>query len=1034
MNRIVALIDARSFYFYYTSMFGPLCRSRVGPQNVCASCLSRIYRRPDLVQSLFRHHSTDPVGQIISSTEETDDVSIPRQDYSVLQEGKISDLPPTSRGTAPEEDLDLPLLLSKNTITALKSSLKQEEQESEAKLTFNKRKPGRQAISTIDTPVKNVNVDNDKTAEPEAQNVTPSNKPKKQKRSGKTAATREILRNRNTTSATKTTDNEISSKISPDANAGDSPPSGAKRAKKTPRGQSRSQSAQRKSPITYVISNEKPSSKLVISPQPIAMAEAETSGRRQPSGTRGIIGVEPSSRQALMNALRNNKLGFKDKKITMAHLRDTIVSSHSRKSVLRKKSASTVKTGGDAMDLKIGPTTQKLDVRTEQIKQKPGMTAYEIKTIDAADLKLVALEKPQPPVPSLAYGLERVLFNPGVYHLRDPRSRVFNFDPYLQSIMPVAEFDFNALKEYITSSRDETLISTAAEEQKKYTGSTSSMTSALAHFHFLLSQWRPVNISSLSQGFPDILRSFTSLQRAPSAVFLRWKNGTYAIDADKEFDTANILMMLGKSMEKLLTLPTKEFERYRKENSSQITEDERNEAESFHYTTMGDFLMRSQLDAYDPRIPGTGMFDLKTRAVVSIRMDAKNYKNGLGYEIRSRHGEFESYEREYYDMIRAAFLKYSLQVRMGRMDGIFVAFHNTERIFGFQYISLPEMDFALHGQDDLSAGDSEFKLSLELLNRVLDRATTRFPEQSLRIFFETRESTPPFMYIFAEPVTDGEIEQIQNSKKAEIEEYERKVLGIHQEKTPEEIKKEQEDAEWEKLQAKVEDSMDEDELEVLDDRELALNTEEYAEEIQPEESSLQRFQQNQEAVQEESSVIDDAEREMDDLGIGNEHIASAERSTAASEDGNELVDGAVRAEHMPETKDEKENSRRQSRKERQLLAMTLTIRNKVNGAYVERPENLNPNDRWSVEYALAEVPKQDQARSLYEKTQRRRARALQVEKDENSSKFQQAYAKKLRNLSLQGRKWREEQNELDQSEPYKILQDSAAAAEEKGAG
>lgn len=39
-------------------------------------------------------------------------------------------------------------------------------------------------------------------------------------------------------------------------------------------------------------------------------------------------------------------------------------------------------------------------------------------------------------------------------------------------------------------------------------------------------------------------------------------------------------------------------------------------------------------------------------------------------------------------MTRSAFLKYSMQVRIGNMDGIFVAYHNTARIFGFQYISL----------------------------------------------------------------------------------------------------------------------------------------------------------------------------------------------------------------------------------------------------------------------------------------------------------------------------------------------------------
>lgn len=321
-----------------------------------------------------------------------------------------------------------------------------------------------------------------------------------------------------------------------------------------------------------------------------------------------------------------------------------------------------------------------------------------------------------------------MLLSPGVYQLQDPRSRVYNFDPYLQKIMPVAEFDFNALKEYITSSRDQSLKQIAKEHGKRYVGSTSSMTGALAHFHFLLSQWRPINTEMLSKSFPADFYKFTELQRAPSAIFLRWKEGSYAIDADKQFASANVLSMLGKSMEKLLTLKTNEYERYRRSSLSQVTEEEQAAPESYHYSTQGDFLMRSQLDAHDPRLPGTGMFDLKTRAVVSIRMDVTNYEQGVGYQIKSRQGAYESFEREYYDMIRAAFLKYSMQVRMGRMDGIFVAFHNIERIFGFQYISLPEMDSTIHGQWDTSIGDQEFTLSLDLLNKILDKATKKYPE------------------------------------------------------------------------------------------------------------------------------------------------------------------------------------------------------------------------------------------------------------------------------------------------------------------
>ncbi|KAG0648541.1 mRNA degradation [Hyphodiscus hymeniophilus] len=450
-----------------------------------------------------------------------------------------------------------------------------------------------------------------------------------------------------------------------------------------------------------------------------------------------------------------------------------------------------------------------------------GKAGFEIKTLDAADLVLTPIDIKQPPVPNLAYGLDRVLFNPGVYHLQDPRSRVFNFDPYLQTIMPVEEFDFTALKKYITSSRDDVLLSVAKEEGKKYTGSTSSMTAALAHFHFLLSQWRPINTALLSQDFPAENQNFTGLQRGPSAVFLRWKDGVYAIDADKQFDSANILASLGKSMEKLLTLPTEDFEKYRKENSDQIPLEEREAPEPFNYTTMGDFLMRSQLDAHDPRLPGTGMFDLKTRAVISIRMDVANYEEGKHYEIRGRYGAYESFEREYYDLIRAAFLKYSLQVRMGRMDGIFVAYHNTQRIFGFQYISQPEMDLALHGTEDTTIGDAEFKLSVELLNKVLDKASAKYPEKSLRLHFETRNTETPFMYIFAEPMEDEEIKGIQESNKAVIEEFENRVLGVSGEDTEEMSEEDKRAAEWDNMRAQVEKTMEKDELDLEEARSLA---------------------------------------------------------------------------------------------------------------------------------------------------------------------------------------------------------------------
>ncbi|KPM44059.1 hypothetical protein AK830_g2557 [Neonectria ditissima] len=412
----------------------------------------------------------------------------------------------------------------------------------------------------------------------------------------------------------------------------------------------------------------------------------------------------------------------------------------------------------------------------KDMKDGPGLIVKKIKPHSMA-LTPVELDQLRE-VPTLAHDLDRVLFNRGVYDLQDSHSGTFNFDPYLASIMPVKEFDFNALKEYITSSKDTKLRDLCTKYGKKYCGSTSSMTSVLAHFHFLLSAWRPPNFDALSRNFEVEHQTFTAITRAPAAVFANYKDGVYAIDADKKFDTANILSMLGKSMEKLLTLPKEEFEKYRRDRSHQLSDEEKNADEAFHYTTFGDFMMRSQLDAHDARLPTEGMFDLKTRAVVSIRMDVADYEKGVGYEIRNRTGQWQSYEREYYDMIRSAFLKYSLQVRMGRMDGIFVAYHNTERIFGFQYISLSEMDESLHGTSDTETGDVEFKTSLKLLNELLNRATERFPQRSLRLHVETRETNPPLTYFFAEPVSESEVERTQAYGKKSVEKFETEVLGI----------------------------------------------------------------------------------------------------------------------------------------------------------------------------------------------------------------------------------------------------------------
>ncbi len=78
-------------------------------------------------------------------------------------------------------------------------------------------------------------------------------------------------------------------------------------------------------------------------------------------------------------------------------------------------------------------------------------------------------------------------------------------------------------------------------------------------------------------------------------------------------------------------------------------------------------------------------------------------------------------------MIRSAFLEYSFQARIGNMDGILVAYHNTARIFGFQYISLREMDVSLFGR--AGAGTRVFLRCVRLMELLYEEIAKCFPQQ-----------------------------------------------------------------------------------------------------------------------------------------------------------------------------------------------------------------------------------------------------------------------------------------------------------------
>ncbi|KAG0945816.1 hypothetical protein G6F57_002929 [Rhizopus arrhizus] len=388
--------------------------------------------------------------------------------------------------------------------------------------------------------------------------------------------------------------------------------------------------------------------------------------------------------------------------------------------------------------------------------------------IKIAQGRYTAIDSPNKvEVATLAHELDKVLFSRGVHYLKDPKTEEYNFTPYLENIIQPANINFDALPAYITSSKDNSLISMARERQKRYIGSTSSISATLSQFYFVMSNFKPVNISGLSSVFKDMSNKFTRGTKMAASIYLRWKDGVYAIDADKSLDKdETILSVMGKSLEKVLTTEPEEFERYLKENEDSDILEERNKPESYAYGEFRKFLLRSQLDCYHPRLKRK-TFDLKTRAAIPVRLDVSNYRKYLGYSLKKHQGLYESYEREYYDMLRSAFLKYIFQVRIGHMDGVLVAYHNTKKIFGFQYISRKEMDKRLFGSSRI--GDLVFHRSLAMLEALLDKATEKYPEQTLRLSFETSPGEKnAMMNIFVEAVPSSE----HGAEKYEMEPYE----------------------------------------------------------------------------------------------------------------------------------------------------------------------------------------------------------------------------------------------------------------------
>lgn len=185
----------------------------------------------------------------------------------------------------------------------------------------------------------------------------------------------------------------------------------------------------------------------------------------------------------------------------------------------------------------------------------------------------------------------------------------------------------------------------------------------------------------------------------------------WAVDSDKAYDIENALSdyvraifhpishnltdKQGRVLEKQLTAEDDDFARFlRSAPDSAVPQEERTEAEAYRYRQAGSILMRSQLDCHDPRLPGTGVFDIKTRACHPLRHDRANVEQASGHDVYRERGMGNTFERELYDLVRSAMLKFRyvdvVWLECGTCSGADVQHASEDWRYGRYLFGLPQ--------------------------------------------------------------------------------------------------------------------------------------------------------------------------------------------------------------------------------------------------------------------------------------------------------------------------------------------------------
>lgn len=382
--------------------------------------------------------------------------------------------------------------------------------------------------------------------------------------------------------------------------------------------------------------------------------------------------------------------------------------------------------------------------------------------------------------PHLQHDLDRALFSPGVHVLKDQRTNIYNFPSYLEPVVSVRNFDFSKVPATSTPSQDKSLSQLAFEQKKTFATSTTAIAPVLTQMHFLLSKNRLPSGISFSRSFQDKPLNFFSSSKKPVSLFLRWnaETETYLLESDKAQENDLVTMLADQVLESKLTTPNDVFETYTQPTNNFGSE---HHNPTYNYSTCGDFVLRSQSACHDSRLPGTGSFDLRFKAS-NTSTSGKNDTETQGGQLGKLKGLTGSYEREMYDLVRSKLFNYALEARIGRKDGVFLTYHNGQRLFGFEYLPLEAMDRLFHStgygynpnidnsftDDQITViADEELRLSISILSDALNQVVKKFPKQSVNILLKApgsqteNETERAGLVLIANPMPEESIKSLQ---------------------------------------------------------------------------------------------------------------------------------------------------------------------------------------------------------------------------------------------------------------------------------